>query len=168
MGVFGHRQESLENLRIGILTMSSTRSIDEDKSGVWIRSRAEKEGHQVVFHGLVKDSEEDIRTALRNAIRNHSPHAMILTGGTGITRADVTIEAVTPMFRKTLTAFSTIFTLLSYEEIDTAAILSRATAGIVADTVVFCLPGSLKACQTACKTIIFPELGHVVKHALEP
>lgn len=167
MGVFGHRQESLENLRIGILTMSSSRSLAEDKSGAWMRSLAEKEGHQVVCHNLVTDSEEEIRMALRNAIRNHSPHAMLLTGGTGIVNSDVTIEAVTPMFRKTLTGFSTIFTMLSYEEIDTAAILSRATAGIIGNTVVFCLPGSLKACKLACKAIIFPELGHVVKHILD-
>ena len=164
MGVSGHRRQSLENLRVGILTMTSSRTLAEDKSGAWIRSQAEKEGHQVVFHGLVKDSEEDIRMALRDAIRNHSPHAMILNGGTGITKTDVTIEAVTPMFRKTLTAFSTLFTMLSFEEIDTAAILSRSTAGIVADTVVFCLPGSLAACKLGCRSIIFPELGHVVKH----
>jgi molybdenum cofactor biosynthesis protein B len=77
------------------------------------------------------------------------------------------VEAVTPMFRKTLPGFSTIFTMLSFEEIDTAAMISRSTAGIVNDTVVFCLPGSLKACQLACKSIIFPEIGHLVKHIFD-
>ena len=167
MGVHDHRQASYTHLKIGILSMSSSRSLEEDKSGAWVKAQAEKEGHQVVFHGIVADNEEEIRTALRGAIRDHSPHAMLLTGGTGIGRSDVTIEAVSPMFRKTLHAFAVMFTQLSHEEIDSAAILSRATAGIIGNTVVFCLPGSLKACRLACKAIIFPELGHVVKHVLE-
>ncbi len=167
MGVAGHRKESMPHLRVGILSMSSSRTLAEDESGAWIRKHAEKEGHTVVFHGRIPDDEAEIRKAVRDVIREHTPHAMILTGGTGITRSDVTIEAVTPMFRKTLTAFSTLFTMLSFEEIDSAAILSRAAAGIVADTVLFCLPGSLKACKLACNAIIFPELGHVVKHVLD-
>lgn len=164
MGVSEHRARSFRKLRIGIITVSSTRSLAEDRSGAWIKSCAEKEGHQVVLYDIVKDNEEDIRFNVVTAIQDHGPDAMILSGGTGITEKDVTIEAVTPLFRKTLTAFSTLFTMLSFEEIDTAAILSRSVAGIAADTVVFCLPGSLNACKLACRSIIFPELEHILKH----
>jgi molybdenum cofactor biosynthesis protein B len=167
MGVHEHRHRAMDHLKIGILTMSSTRSLADDKSGAWMKELAMKEGHQVVCHLLSTDNIEDIRKTLRDALRDYSPHVMLLTGGTGLTRADVTIEAVSPMFRKELTAFSPIFAQLSYEEIDTAAVISRATAGIVGDTLVFCLPGSLKACKLACKGIIFPELGHLVSHIIE-
>ena len=100
-------------------------------------------------------------------IREFDPRAVLLTGGTGISSRDVTIEAVSPLFRKELTAFGPLFTQLSFEEIDSAAILSRATAGVVGNTILFCMPGSLAACKLACKELIFPELGHLVKHILE-
>ena len=79
----------------------------------------------------------------------------------------VTIEAVRPLFDKELTAFGPLFYHLSLQEIDSAALLSRATAGVVKKTILFCMPGSLKACKLACKALIFPELGHLVKHAHE-
>ena len=90
-----------------------------------------------------------------------------MTGGTGITKKDVTIEAVTPMFAKILTAFGSLFANLSYEEIGSAAFLSRATAGVIDNTIVFCMPGSIHACKLACRKLIFPELGHLVKHVKE-
>jgi molybdenum cofactor biosynthesis protein B len=87
-----------------------------------------------------------------------------MSGGTGITKKDVTIEAVNPLFSKELSAFGPLFAKLSMEEIDSAAIMSRATAGVIDSTVVFCMPGSLNACKLACSKLIFPELGHLVKH----
>ena len=87
-----------------------------------------------------------------------------MNGGTGITKKDVTIEAVNPLFAKTLTGFGPLFAKLSFDEIGSAAFLSRATAGVIEDTVVFCMPGSLNACKLACRELIFPELGHLVKH----
>ena len=89
---------------------------------------------------------------------------ILLTGGTGITQKDVTIEAVSPLFVKELTAFGPLFAQLSMAEINSAAIMSRATAGVIGDTIVFCMPGSLNACKLACSKLIFPELGHLVKH----
>ena len=87
-----------------------------------------------------------------------------MTGGTGITKKDVTIEAVHPMFAKELTAFGPLFAQLSTQQVGSAAILSRATAGVIDNTIVFCMPGSLNACKLACNDLIFPELGHLVKH----
>ena len=90
-----------------------------------------------------------------------------MTGGTGITKKDVTIEAVSPLFTKTLTGFGPLFAKLSFDEIGSAAFLSRATAGVIEKSVVFCLPGSLNACKLACRELIFPELGHLVKHIMD-
>ena len=102
---------------------------------------------------------------IKEAIEKFNPHAILITGGTGISPKDVTIEAIRPMFTKELTAFGSLFAYLSFEDIDAAALLSRATAGLIDRTIVFCMPGSLKACKLACNELIFPELGHVVKHA---
>jgi molybdenum cofactor biosynthesis protein B len=113
---------------------------------------------------VVTDEITAIRKIALKAIRDHSLQALLVTGGTGITPKDVTIEALKPLFTKEMTAFGAIFAQLSYEEIDSAAILSRAVAGVIGNTVVFCMPGSKKACQLACKALIFPDLGHVVAH----
>ncbi|RJP78091.1 MAG: molybdenum cofactor biosynthesis protein MoaB [Desulfobacteraceae bacterium] len=164
MGTREHKKNSLEKLDIAIISVSSTRSLAEDKSGKWIYARAVKEGHRVVCHKVLPDQADRISDEVTEILAGFSPHAIILTGGTGISKKDVTIEAVRPLFQKELSAFGAIFAQLSFEEIDSAAILSRATAGIVRDTVVFCIPGSIKACKLACKALIFPELGHIVKH----
>ncbi len=159
-----HKASLPRRLAIGILTVSTTRSLKEDKSGRWMARRGEREGHQVVAHHVVPDVAHSIREALDIIIEAHRPHAIIVTGGTGLTPADVTIEAIRPLFTKELTAFGALFAQLSFEQIDSAAIMSRATAGVVGQTVVFCLPGSLNACKLACKALIFPELGHLAKH----
>lgn len=138
--------------------------METDKSGLWIGKQARKEGHRVVHHAIVPDDAATISKALLDVIHQHEPQAMLLTGGTGISHQDVTIEAVRPFLKKELTGFGHLFTLLSFEQIDSAALMSRATAGIIDNTVVFCMPGSLAACKLACKSLIFPELGHLVRH----
>jgi molybdenum cofactor biosynthesis protein B len=116
---------------------------------------------------VIPDDINAITQALEHIIERIVPHAVIMTGGTGISPKDVTIEAVRPLFDKELTAFGPVFAQLSFDEIDSAAILSRATAGFIKGTVVFCMPGSLNACKLACNNLIFPELGHLIKHAKE-
>jgi molybdenum cofactor biosynthesis protein B len=164
MGVLKHRQAAPSSVGVGILSVSTTRVRENDESGLWMVRRAKKEGHDVRFHQVVADDITAIRDAALRAIRNHGLQALLITGGTGITSTDVTIEAIKPLFVKEMTAFGAIFAQISYEEIDSAAILSRAAAGIVGSTAVYCMPGSKKACQLACKALIFPELGHVVAH----
>jgi len=164
MGTYEHKKDAPKRLKIGIISVSSSRTIETDKSGLWIKKGAGKEGHEVVFHRVVKDEISIILQALRDSIRINGVQALLITGGSGISEMDVTIEAVQPMFEKELTAFSSIFAQLSFEQIDSAAILSRATAGIIENTAVFCMPGSIKACKLACRDLIFPELGHIVRH----
>lgn len=121
----------------------------------------------MVIHQVLPDDADAIIAALGHIIERIGPHAVIMTGGTGISPKDVTIEAVQPLFDKELTAFGPVFAQLSFEQIDSAAILSRTTAGVITGTVIFCIPGSLNACKLACSNLIFPELGHLIKHAKE-
>jgi len=152
-------------VRVGILSASSTRAIEADESGNWLKKQAIKEGHTVSVHRVVPDEIDAIRSAIHEAMAMDAPpQVILLSGGTGITPKDVTIEAVRPLFTKELTAFSVLFAQLSFEEIDSAAILSRACAGIIGNTAIFCMPGSLKACKLAAKALIFPEIGHLVGH----
>jgi len=167
MGHHHHRAKGPQSLRVAILSISTTRTIAEDTSGHWIVDRATREGHQVVAHRVVTDAVTAIRQAVHQLLGELQPQALIMTGGTGITPKDVTIEAMQPLFAKELTAFGPIFSQLSFEQVDSAALLSRATAGVMQGCVVFCLPGSLKACQLACKVLIFPELGHLYGHVTE-
>lgn len=162
-----HKAGIPKKINIAIITVSSTRSLTNDKSGWWISKRAKKEGHDVVVHRVVPDDAETIAQTIQEIISKGEAQVVLLTGGTGISRKDVTVEAVQPLFTKELTAFGPLFAQLSFEQIDSAALLSRATAGLVGDAILFCIPGSLKACKLACQALIFPELGHLVKHVHE-
>lgn len=164
MGMHDHKAAAPRRVRVGVITVTSSRTAAEDKSGAWICKRARKEGHVIAAYALVGDQAADIRRTLQEMIAEHRPQIVLVNGGTGVSPRDVTIEALRPLFRKELTAFAPLFAQLSFEEIDSAALLSRATAGVVGRTAVFCMPGSQKACRLACKDLIFPELGHLVKH----
>lgn len=167
MGLSGHRAESPASAAIAVLSVSSSRTLNTDRSGRWITKRAAREGHRIMTHRIVPDDINAIRNEITLLSADPFPDAVIVTGGTGIGLQDVTIEALKPLFTKELTAFGPIFSQLSYEQIDSAALLSRATAGTIGKMLVFCIPGSLKACQLACKALIFPELGHFLMHAFE-
>ena len=164
MGVKAHKRNAPKRVDIGIITVSTTRTKAEDKSGQWIKKRAKKEGHLIVFYKVIPDDADTIFSTVRSVIKELNPQIILVTGGTGIGTQDVTIETIRPLFEKELTGFSAVFAQLSFEEIDSAAIMSRATAGVIGKSAVFCIPGSLKACKLACKSLIFPEIGHLVKH----
>jgi len=168
MGTAEHRKNALKKVNVGIITVSTTRTLKNDKSGQWIGKSTVKEGHNLLFHLVVPDDSSAITKTILEVMREYQPHVVLISGGTGISGSDVTIEATRPLFTKELTAFGSIFAQLSFEQIDSAAILSRATAGVVDGTIIFCIPGSLKACKLACKAIIFPEIGHLVKHVGDP
>jgi molybdenum cofactor biosynthesis protein B len=167
MGTEEHKASAPRHVNVGVLSISTTRTLAEDKSGHWISKHLKKDGHQVVCHQVIPDDASIIMKAVLDIIREQAPHALLLTGGTGISPKDVTIEAVRPLLSKELTAFGVLFTQLSFEEIDAAALLSRAMAGTIGSTIIFCMPGSLNACKLACKSLIFPELGHLVHHLQE-
>jgi molybdopterin adenylyltransferase len=167
MSTMEHKKKGIKNSCVAVISVSTTRKLSDDKSGTWIKKQAKKEGHEVVVHQVVTDDITAIRELLTHVVDKIAPHTVILTGGTGISPKDVTIEAVQPFFEKELSAFGPLFAQLSFEEIDSAAIGSRATAGIFKNTLIFCIPGSIKACKLACNALIFPELGHLLKHIKE-
>ncbi|MGW8302052.1 MAG: MogA/MoaB family molybdenum cofactor biosynthesis protein [Desulfobacterales bacterium] len=164
MGVHEHKKQAPRFITLGIISVSTTRALIDDTSGQWIREQAEKIGHKIAFHEVIPDDAAKIATTLKDRIKDSNPQVILMSGGTGITKKDVTIEAVSPLFDKELSAFGPLFAKLSMEEINSAAIMSRATAGVIGNTAVFCMPGSLNACKLACSKLIFPELGHLVKH----
>jgi len=167
MGTKEHKATAPKNLSIAILSVSTTRTLVEDKSGHWISRHSKKEGHKVVCHRVIPDDAQIIAQTVSEVLSDYSPHALLLTGGTGISPKDVTIEAIRPLLSKELTAFGVLFSQLSFEEIDSAALLSRAMAGVIDNALVFCMPGSLNACKLACNALIFPEIGHLVRHLQE-
>ena len=167
MSLLPHKRDLPGDIKIAVVSVSTTRKLTDDKSGAWIKKQAKKEGFEVVVHQVVTDDIEAIRDLVIHITQKIAPHAVIMSGGTGISPKDVTIEAVKPLFKKELSAFGPLFAQLSFDQIDSAAILSRATAGIIQDSMVFCMPGSIKACKLACNELIFPELGHLIKHMKE-
>lgn len=152
------------DLSTAIITVSSTRTRETDTSGQTITDLCTAEGIPVTHYAIVPDDITAIRRELFHAIPNAS--CIIFHGGTGLTPDDCTIEAVEPLLDKIIDGFGELFRWKSYEEIGTAAILSRALAGTVQGRVVFCIPGSRGAVTLAVKTLIIPELRHLLSHSL--
>jgi molybdopterin adenylyltransferase len=162
-----HRKAAPTKLRCAVMTLSTTRTKENDTGGGGIREGLLGAGHEIVWYEILKDDAASISSALSELKTHTDLDIIVATGGTGISPMDVTIEAARPLFDKELTAFGVMFTLLSHEQVGMACLLSRATAGVMGDKVVFCLPGSPKACKLAMEKIILPEAGHLVKHARE-
>ena len=141
-------------VRVAVLTMSDTRTLDEDKSGNTLADMITEAGHVVADRALVKDSVAAIRRKMRSWISDSAIDVVITTGGTGFTGRDVTPEAVKPLFEKEIDGFSTIFHMISYTKVGTSTIQSRACAGAAGGTYIFCLPGSPGACRDAWNGIL--------------
>ncbi len=156
-----HRKKSEFTLGVAVITLSTSRSLDTDKSGDLIQRLLEEKGHTVPVRKLIPDSRNVLRATLRELAREKKVQAIITTGGTGLAPTDVTIEAVQGMLDKELPGFNSLFMLLSYPQVKSAAMLSRALAGTIKSKVIFCLPGSPRACKLAMESLILPELGHI-------
>ena len=171
MGAEEHKRKAPKKFKFAIVTVSDTasRGEKEDLSGKFLVEALERNGHEKVYYTVVPDEKMEIVGAVVNAFRAGAD-VLVTSGGTGVAPRDVTIESIRPLFDKELTGFGEIFRLLSYKEIGTAAVMSRATAGIIKSSgrvmAVFCLPGSLGAAKTGIR-IILNEAGHVLKHAGE-
>ncbi len=157
MGVKEHKKH-IYNLRIGVLTVSSTRNKDTDESGKIIMDAIEKNGYKVCGYDVVKDSKLDILSGLFHLLPICD--VVILNGGTGISPKDVTAETIKAILDKELVGFGEIFRLKSYEEIGTAAMMSRAIGGICCGKLIFSIPGSKGAAKTGCE-VIFSEINHM-------
>lgn len=145
-------------LSIAVLTVSDTRTLETDTSGQLLTERITAAGHRVAERLLVADDRYQIRAVISRWIADAKVQAIITTGGTGLTGRDGTPEAIQPLFDKTVDGFGELFRAISYEEIKTSTLQSRAVAGVANGTVIFCLPGSTGACKTGWDQIIERQL----------
>ena len=163
MSVSEHRALSPKQVACFVLTVSDTRTIDTETSGRAIADLLQHAGHLVTGRQAVRDEPEDVAQIIRDEIAKGDARVIITTGGTGVSRRDSTYEAVTSLFDKRLDGFGELFRMLSFQEIGSAAMLSRATAGVTAGRAIFMLPGSEAAVRLAMEKLILPELGHIVR-----
>jgi len=147
-------------LNIAVLVVSDTRTDADDTSGNTLVERATTAGHQVIAKKIVPDNIYQIRAAVSNWIADDNTNVVISTGGTGVTGRDGTPEAIQPLLDKVLDGFGETFRMLSYQDIKTSTIQSRALAGVANGTYIFCVPGSSGACRTAWDLLIKDQLDH--------
>ena len=145
-------------VNIAIITISDTRSFSNDKSGDLLEERVKSSGHNLISRGIVKDDFKDITSLVTKLAKQKDIDIIITTGGTGLTGRDITPEVMKNLFEKTIDGFGELFRWLSYSKIGTSALQSRALAGVLNGTYIFCLPGSPSACKDGWDDILFYQL----------
>jgi len=160
-----HKQQAPQKVNCALLVISDTRTEKTDESGPLLQQKLTQNGHQVMSYALLKNDAGAIKAKLNELLDNTGVQVIITSGGTGASRRDVTVETVSPLLEKKLDGFGELFRALSYNEIGTASIMSRALAGVSRGKVIICLPGSLAATGLALDKIILPEIAHLVREA---
>ncbi|TLS39112.1 MogA/MoaB family molybdenum cofactor biosynthesis protein [Pseudalkalibacillus caeni] len=168
MSVSDHKEQAPDSVRCHVITVSDTRDEETDKSGNLIKRYLKEAGHAVSRYEIVKDEQNEIQQAIESGIDNREVDVILLNGGTGISKRDVTYEVVQRIIARELPGFGEIFRMLSYtEDIGSAAILSRAIAGTVEETALFSMPGSSGAVKLAMEKLIIPEMGHIIRELVK-
>lgn len=162
-----HRRAAPRRVPTAVLTVSDTRSLETDTGGAAVAALLEEAEHPVVAREVVRDEPGAIAAAVHAALSRADVRALILTGGTGVAPRDVTPDAVEPLLDRVVPGFGELFRALSYQEIGSAALLSRALAGIASGRPVFVLPGSRGAVRLAMERLVLPELGHLAAEAVK-
>ncbi|HNS08815.1 MAG TPA: MogA/MoaB family molybdenum cofactor biosynthesis protein [Candidatus Ozemobacteraceae bacterium] len=162
MGHREHEKMAAASLKIGVMTFSDTRSAADDKSGMILQEVFKAGGHAIVAYEVVKEDPGLMLTALQAWLNRSDLDAIVTTGGTGLTARDGTVEVARRLFSKELDGFGELFRMISYQQIGTAAMLSRATAGLASGKMLICLPGSSKAVRLAATRLILPQLPHML------
>jgi molybdopterin adenylyltransferase len=165
MSVSEHKAQAPQSVRCFVITVSDTRTEDTDTGGRAIVELLQAGGHTIAGRTIIRDDPESVRGTIERQLANPDVQVIITTGGTGITSRDSTFEAVTGLLQKKLDGFGELFRMLSYQQIGSAAMMSRATAGLVAGRIVVSLPGSEAAVRLAMEQLLIPELGHLVEQA---
>ena len=169
-----HVRDAKKDYKCAILTISSSKYWKKvqggedigDLSGERAKELVSKSGHEVVYYEVLPDDKDKIYAGVIKALGTDADF-IITSGGTGLTHTDVTIEVISNLIQKVIPGFGELFRLKSYEEIGTAAVLSRAVAGVINQKAIFCLPGSPEAVRLALEEIIMPEIAHIMKHVRE-
>ncbi len=162
-----HRTAAAEAVPTAVVTVSDSRTLEDDASGDRVRELLEGGGHPVVERRVVPDEPDAIAAVLRELTGRADVGAVVLTGGTGVAPRDVTPDTVEPLLDRVVPGFGELFRQLSYAEIGSAALLSRALAGLRGGRVVFVLPGSRGAVKLALEKLVLPEIGHLAAEAIK-
>jgi molybdenum cofactor biosynthesis protein B len=157
----------LKDVPTAVITVSDTRTLENDTGGALVVEALAGDGHSVVSREIVPDEPRQIEAATRRALAADGIRAVILTGGTGVAPRDLTPDTVEPLLDRIVPGFGELFRALSYEDIGSAALLSRALAGLSAGRVVFVIPGSRGAVRLALEKLILPEIGHLAAEAVK-
>lgn len=157
-----HKDQSPERIRCAVITVSDTRTAETDTSGGLIRERLETAGHAVTEYRIVRDEPAEIGPMVDELASRPDCDAIIVNGGTGIARRDTTFDVLNTRLEKRIDGFGELFRLLSYAEIGSAAMMSRAIAGVYRGTIIFLTPGSSNAVRLAMDKLILPEIAHMV------
>lgn len=160
-----HGSDDVTAIGLAVLTVSDSRTAADDESGALIRELALAAGHRVAPAARVRDEAAEIADQVRAFLAMREVDVVVLTGGTGLSSRDVTVEAVRPLLERELEGFGELFRALSYREIGARAMLSRAIAGTVGGKAVFALPGSPKAVRLAMAELVLPAVGHLLGQA---
>jgi molybdopterin adenylyltransferase len=158
-----HKSHAPASVACYVLTVSDSRTAETDIGGRTIRELLEGAGHTVAGHAIVRDDPPQVAAIVRKEVETGRARVIVTTGGTGITSRDGTFEAIDGLLEKRLDGFGELFRMLSFQEIGSAAMMSRATAGTSGRTAIFVLPGSPDAVRLAMMRLVLPELGHVVQ-----
>jgi molybdopterin adenylyltransferase len=158
-----HKEQAPRQAGCVVITCSDTRTPESDTSGYRIMHLLKDAGHQVLSYQLVKDEPSKIKAAIKKAIKSKKVQVIIINGGTGIAKRDSTFEAVEFLLEKELDGFGEVFRALTYQEIGSPAIMTRATAGTYKGRILFSIPGSDNAVRLAMEKLILPELGHILQ-----
>ncbi|TWT01787.1 molybdenum cofactor biosynthesis protein B [Planomicrobium sp. CPCC 101079] len=152
-----------KKIRLAVLTVSDTRTKETDLGGKLVQELAEEKGLDIAAYRIVPDDAQCIRQTVKDWLQEEKVDVVITTGGTGIAKRDVTLEAISPLFEKQLDGFGELFRYVSFlEDVGTKALLSRAAAGVANDKAIFVLPGSRGAVKLAMNRLILPEIRHIV------
>ena len=165
MSYHEHKQKAPRSVNCVVLTISDSRTEENDDSGRLIKEKLNQNGHQVIFYSILKDEADAIRKQINELLGQEDLQVIIANGGTGVSHRDITVETIQPILEKKLDGFGELFRFLTYQEIGTVSIASRAIAGVARGKVILCLPGSPGAAELAMEKIILPEIGHLVREA---
>jgi len=165
LSVEQHRAAAPASVRCAVITISDTREAATDAGGDYLCATLTAAGHVLAWRTLVRDERAEIAAAVQQACARADVELVLCTGGTGIAPRDVTVPALEALFEATIPGFGELFRWLSFQEIGAAAMLSRATAGLLAGKVVLALPGSPKALRLALEQLVLPEARHLVQQA---
>jgi molybdenum cofactor biosynthesis protein B len=157
-----HRRDQKVHVGFAILTTSDSRTKENDETGKIAMNLISSEKHQIIEYDIVKNRAEDIIKFIEAYLRNPKIRVIITSGGTGVGNRDLTVRTLFAKFEKHLEGFGELFRRISYDEIGIAGIYSQASAGLIGNTVIYCLPGSKNAMKTALTRIILPGIGHLI------